>query len=228
MKKTKIITTFFFVIISMIFISDSYAIPSLQLYIPGSDYVDEGSCPWSCESWYTPNSQFDIQVMAVEKFASATLVVAAKQGETGTVTINGSTYGIDAFTYGTPIMGYKNGKPHYMGSHGIYDTSYLLYDLGSIMTLDVPVYNEVDRYYESGDLDPKTGAIIELSFSKSGFDMIHFDVFGTDLSGKIEFAPFSHDAEDGPVRTPEPASAALILIGLAGSLAHKHSNGKNK
>ncbi|HPM43769.1 MAG TPA: choice-of-anchor N protein, partial [Candidatus Omnitrophota bacterium] len=127
-------------------------------------------------------------------------------------------HGSDAFSFGTPLMGYKNGKPQYMAPHAIYDTSYLLYDLGSIMTLDVPVYNEVDRYYGTGDIDPKTGAIIELTFSKSGFDMVHFDVFGTDLSGKVEFAPFSHDAEDGPVRTPEPASVALVLTGLAGAL----------
>jgi len=224
MKSTKMVTAIFFVAMSMIFITNAYAIPSLQLYIPGSEYIDNDSCVWSCESWYTPDSSFKIQVMAVEKFANATLVVAAKAGETGVVNINGNSYTSEEFSFGTPLMGYKNGKPHYMGSHGIYDTSYLLYDLGSIMTLDVPIYDEVDRYYGAGDLEPKAGAIIELDFSKSYFSMVHFDVFGIAEDGQIKFAPFGHDAEDGPVQhseTPEPVTMALFGLGLAGVAGFK-------
>ncbi|MBP7055557.1 MAG: choice-of-anchor N protein [Candidatus Omnitrophica bacterium] len=201
--------------------SNAYAIPALQLYIPGSEYIDgEDPYTWSSENWYTPDSSFNIQVMAVEKFSSVTLVVAVPGGQEGGVIINGSSYASGQFGYGTPVMGIaKNGKPDYMPSHSIYDTSYLLYNLGPITVLDTPVYDEVARYYGEEGITPKPGAVIELDFSKTNFSMAHFDVFGTTEDGQIKFAPFGHDAEDGPVQhsqTPEPVTMALFGLGLAG------------
>lgn len=194
----------------------SYAVPDLQLYIPGSNYVGTDSDPWVNESWFTENSTFELWVIVANSdVKDLNIVFAVPECQEGSITISSKTAGFlggyyDNFITGTPAIGNKkNGDLVYMPAHGVFPACYATHYIGDVSVGDDIVDDMVD-----GE-GSKTGKIIKFDFSKTGFDKVHFDVFG--YNGPV--APFSHDAEDGPLEnkcTPEPGTMALVGLGIAG------------
>jgi hypothetical protein len=115
-------------------------------------------------------------------------------------------------------------------SHGIYDTYYLEYDFNFEPLNTSSAYDVVDpgNVGVAPSARPGTGAFWHLfAFDVTKMTIgLHFDLYKVDpltglmLSGKGSFAPFSHDAEDGPTgnNVPEPQSLTLLGLGLIASL----------
>lgn len=188
----------------------SDAIPSLQLYIPGSTYNPD------TESWLTIEPHFELQVLGASSpqqadyITNLTLYIAMLKNEYGMdgayVNINGSPVTLNS--YGTPPL---------LPPHGIYPTYYCAYSLPDLL---VSTAGETVWNYNPGEEgESDTGDILSLNLDVIGYTFIHFDVAGTVVgkNGKTweRKAPFSHDA-DSPSVIPEPTSMLLLLPGLLG------------
>ncbi|OIP38281.1 hypothetical protein AUJ95_06985 [Candidatus Desantisbacteria bacterium CG2_30_40_21] len=190
------------------------ALPSLQLYIPGSTY-DATS-----ESWVTNASNFELQVLGASSPASAKyitdvmLYVAIKESEKGLsgayIKVNGSPITFDNF--GTP-----------MSPHSIYPTYYNAYSLPDLM---VSTAGEIVNNYNPGESGTDDGDIHYLQIEYGGYSSLHFDAKGTVVGsgGKTweTKAPFSHDAEAANQNAvPEPATMLLLGTGMFGLVGIK-------
>ncbi|MEW6606637.1 MAG: choice-of-anchor N protein [bacterium] len=194
-------------------VSSAYAIPSLQLYIPGSTYDP------ITESWTTTASDFELQVLGASSPLNAdyiknlTLYIAIKEDEKG---LPGAYVNLN----GSPINFNYYGNPFLMPPHGIYPTYYCAYWLPNLM---VSTAGEVVHNYKPGGGGTDLGDIHYLSIKWGGYSHIHFDVAGivVDKFGKKHYrkAPFSRDAEANsptPSAVPEPSTILLLLPGLLG------------
>ncbi|MEK7273829.1 MAG: choice-of-anchor N protein [Candidatus Desantisbacteria bacterium] len=196
----------------------SQAIPSLQLYIPGSTYNP------LTETWVTNDTNFELQVLGASSPDSAqyikdvNLYVAINEGEKDLagayVKINGSSITFD--TYGNPFT----------PGHGIYPTYYNTYSLPNLM---VSTAGEIVNNYNPGESGSDTGDIHYLQIEYGGYSSIHFDASGTVVSSCgttwDRKAPFSHDAEaSNPNAVPEPTTMLLIGTGLLGILRLRKRN----
>jgi hypothetical protein len=97
--------------------------------------------------------------------------------------------------------------------------------LGDFTLHDSPIANFIDAFPTGSDLVKKKAQInvydvvVELKSLTAPPIELHFDLYNSVQSGnQAKFAPFSHDAGgDLPTTfTPEPASFALMLIGVTG------------
>ncbi len=234
------------------------AVPTLQLYIEGSQY-DAAS-----ESWVTEENPFDLLVLGaispktIKSITELTLLVALPQAKTEplgdiSVTITADTTrgaykkhvdksafyedGTVTLTTDELLEGDPGGEGGFYGGknyapHGIYPTHFWAVPLPD---LDVAgewedIYNYNEKYdpddpgasSDSGDIQYYT-IHYHHDFGQDFIgDALYFDVVGLAINEDKNYwrsAPFSHNAR--AVVVPEPATALLLLGGLAGLIAYK-------
>lgn len=215
MKKVLLLTA-----IMLFCFSSAFALPNLQLYIPGGTFDSE------TETWVIGSSDFELWVVADLYDGSFDpthradlwdiyLVAALAQGtdssagnidifELGNVTPETN----DMWRYGTP----PPSETPSIGGHGIYPTWYT-----QILVAESTVgMAATDSLYDYQDdiTGPKSMGIIFKYFVSTTFDYVHFDAYGYTEpdGGKTDrtVAPFSHDAE----MVPEPTTILLFGLGL--------------
>jgi len=205
-------TTLVILLISVVVTSSSFAVPCLQLYIPGGEY-DEAT-----QTWLTMESDFELWVVAAGLNHGTIYdihLVASLIGQTptdGALTITpeggaGVTYNAADYAYGTP----PTSDP--MPGHGVFPADYVEM-LVTNQTTSGPFVN-VQDYVPGGDGGTNLyGQIFKFNIHQTYGEGVHFDAYGfyDSPDGRRIFAPFSHDAETA---IPEPATVVLLGVGLA-------------
>ena len=207
--------------------SQVMAIPVLQLTIDGGTYNT------STETTVTTNKIFNLYSLLTADSAAGdyrlSVAVIPKMaevanGDYGSFELNGDKFDVTAdMIFGAPPEEAIIHKDE-LQSHGIYDTYYLEYDFKFDPLNTSSAYNVVDpsNVGVAPSARPGTGAFWNLfAFDVTKMTIgLHFDLYEVDpltglmLSGKGSFAPFSHDAEDGPPGNNVPEPQSLILLGM--------------
>ncbi len=196
--------------------ASSYAVPNLQIYIPGATYDDVA------ETWVTTETDFEIWILAANlshgDIFDVTLVAAILGDEAPidgglTITPDGGsviTYNAADFTFGTPPVS----DP--IPAHGIYPSNYVQLLVASVTEQDPNNWVEVQDYIPDSDGGSNIYGQIFKFQVHTEYIGTHFDAYGfyDDEQGRRVFAPFSHD---GASIIPEPTTALLFTLGLAGA-----------
>lgn len=178
----------------------AFAIPSLQVYIPG------GSYDVATETWVTNASSFTVWVVASEPMTGVQLTASIGDGEDpfgGSLDIGGTSYTGSDFTFGHHPT---------LPDHGVFPAHWVDHSVGDMTTMTANTIADFNEFFEEG-VTPlnSSGQIMLFNIAVSGFRQVHFDAWGFTSTGAFRKAPFSHD---GGAAVPEPGTLALFGLGV--------------
>jgi len=187
----------------------AFAVPALQLYIPGGTFNS------TTQTWVSPGTSFEIWVIAAnintKPLFDITLVAALGKGVAPVddgINIGGHSYQASEFHFGAPP---SSDPDNALPPHDIYNTNYAEFSIGNSSGPFETVYD-----MQPGATGSALGRIYKYQVDVTGYDWVHFDAYAYDSQDRRKFAPFSHDAETGE-SVPEPATMVLMGLGLAGA-----------
>lgn len=235
---------------TFLFAAALQAEPILQIDLTGGFYVGDGDIINTTDdedSVVTNDTIFDLYALGtpggrvgvgelLETIYWLSVAVIPMIGpdpvDFGSFVVDGTTYGVDDMSFGTPPLDAYFGDPEAgLASHGIFDTFFLELAVTFTGTNTAETYNVQGA---AGTILSNLGGAgsfydvfsFDVSGLNEGFDL-HFDLYdavvangprGSDGDeGVGVFAPFSHDARTNCCTTvPEPGTLALFAIGLIG------------
>ena len=214
------------------------AIPALQLTINGGTYDT------TTETTVTSDKIFDLYSLLTADSAEGdyrlsiavvpALTVGAG-GDYGSFTLNGTVFDVTGdMVFGTPPLD-TFGRPDSLPTHGIYDTYYTEFGFNFNSAQASNPYDVTDTGNIGVIPVAGTGAfwkMFEFNVTElTANTLLHFDLYRVDpttgtLFSANSFAPFSHDAEDGPQgnNVREPQSLILLVMGLIVSVFASRRN----
>ncbi len=202
----------------------AWAVPKLQLYIPGATYDTD------TETWVYPGLEYELWAIGAANEQGITiedvkLAAAVKSDQTGSIAITplGGMTSLTGtfFEDSIPVKG--DGKE--LPRHGIYPSDFYEFPLGDFILTETGIPDFTQGYDPQNPVPTNNYGLIQKFYVTvtGGYDWVHFDLYNhIEGENKALFAPFSHDAdaEDGggggtnPI--PEPATILLVGFGIAG------------
>jgi hypothetical protein len=197
------------------------AVPTLQVYLEGSDYDS------TTEGWFIEHhdpAPLRLWVVARTPVNDVKLSIAYGAGSDATLSLVGSTTsGLGGFedpsVAASPVhlRTVTNGSVPTLGdgsdlpNHGIYgpETEWQEFMLGDFTRTDSRIADFIYSFPAPGH---EWGQINVYEVRSSGCHWLHFDAYdhiAASNHAKSVFAPFSHD---GDVSSPEPVTALLFLL----------------
>jgi hypothetical protein len=236
-RKKNFLATLTFIFFSTVLVRSASAIPTLQLDIEGGYYdsytqtivatagdsftvyalLNPGPKPTTAELSALLSDTYYLSVAITPRMAET-------GGDLGDFSIDGDTVNVTGdMTYGSPPVEALQGHDgHDLAPHDIYET----YFVEKAFTFDpnqttTPYDTQLNPGGFSGQVDGELFFYVAFDIDMSGLDPeygLHFDLYNTDAKKFLDvdvddFAPFSHDAESGPI--PEPSTLLLLGSGLA-------------
>jgi len=197
--------------------------PTFQVFSP--DYLYAGDYYEDQDTWFVIQNPFELWTIGayhtnVLSLTDVTLIVSVPDGQTGSITITGVS--------GTDDPGFIGGysdtsflptshNAQFNSHYPLQDTvsDFLLYDLDPFENLGEEILNYNADVGWPPESTGTTGQVKEYLVEVSGFDWVHFDMYG--LEGKEidskwksswDISPGSHDV------TWIPAPGAILLGGI--------------
>jgi hypothetical protein len=221
----------------------SWAIPNLQIYIPGATYDTE------TETWIINSYNYELWIVGAQlNIDDVKMALAVPVNESGSINVtwlnpSAADYGIGAVSalnlnisgaipYSDYRASYASSDPNpatygfgenttpqmgdgdYIPPHGVFPTDFYEYFIGDFRLI------ETVQNYIPGDEwgDTAQGQIKKFYIAVDGYSVVDIVAYDHVIIGKNKakfvFSPFSHDGDSTTV--PEPGMLILLGLGLIG------------